>query len=252
MTSRGKALTLAVACLGAALGCGARTETLFDDGTGGSSFGAFAGDGLGAFAGGGFGGQAMGGSHATGGSLGLAGSAPVGGFGTGGFGTAGGIGVGGSFGGGAGGSLGAAGFAGTGFPFGGTFGAGGSVSAGGSLGTAGTVSTGGFGAVAGSSEAGAGGSGGIVELCVGASQSACNKCVCQSCGTQLNSCFSDIGCALIFACVAQTQCQGIACYQNSTCRPVIDQFGGLAGPALSEVFSVATCSVTSRGSCGCN
>jgi hypothetical protein len=234
---------LVIACFGAALGCGARTDTLFDDGDGTIVAG--------------FGGTSFAG---TGGGVGVAGSASRAGSGAGGSGTGGTFGSSG-FGGfiTTGGTLGTAGFGSAGSPFGGSFGTAGSFGTGG-VGTggfgvggfSGSVSAGGFGGVAGSSIAGAGGSGGIVDLCVGASQTACNKCVCQSCGSELDSCFTDIGCALIFACFAQTQCNGLGCYQASTCRPIIDQFGGLTGPAVGEVFSLATCAATSQTNCKCN
>jgi hypothetical protein len=242
MASRGKALILTTAALVAVLGCGARTDTLFDDGSGGSSFGAY-----------GAGGQAHGGGYPTAGTQGrggnssggyaTAGSFGVGGQGVGGGYTAGNFGVGGSF--GTSGSFGTAGSFGTS----GSFGTGGAVSTGGTGPLGGSFGTGGFGAVGG--DAGAGGSGGIVDICVSSAQTACNKCLCQSCGTDLNTCFSDLGCVLIFACIQQKQCQGFGCYQNSACKSVIDQFGGLTGAPVNEVFSLASCSVTARTSCGC-
>jgi hypothetical protein len=235
MASRGKAFIFTAACLAAAIGCGARTDTLFDEGVGGDGFGAFNA-----------GGQAHGGSVDTAGSRGLGGSSSIGGFGT-----AGSFGFGGSNVGG----LGTAGSFGTGggFPRGGSGNvAGTGQTAGSSNAFGGSFSSGGFGAVGGFGEAGAAGTGGIVDLCVGTAQTACDKCLCQSCSSQINACFSNIGCALILACAQQKQCQGFNCYRNSTCRGVIDQFGGLTGAPFSEVFSLATCSVTSRTSCACN
>lgn len=251
---RGKALFVAT-CLGTVLGCGARTDTLFDDGFGAGGYGNVGNDGTGGSSGG----------YGTGGYT--AGSFGTGGYTAGSFGTGGGY-VGGYNAGGLAGfySGGSVGFAGSSFggfgAVGGFFGTGGlgtggfgavagSGAASGSFGTGG-VGTGGFGAVGGISMAGAGGSGGIVDLCVGVAQTACNKCLCTSCGSDLNACFSDLGCALIFACVGQTKCEGFGCYQSSTCRGVIDQFGGLTGSAVAEVFSLATCSLTTRSTCGCN
>jgi hypothetical protein len=236
VTGRGKALILLAVCVGFAFGCGARTDMLFDEGSGGALGGyPSGGDGdTSGFASAGYTTGGYGNVSGYGGSISV-GGAPVGGFGSAGF-TQGGFHAGGS------GSAGA--------PFGG-FGASGGFS--GSFGTGGAAGApfGGFGGVAGAGEAGAGGSGGIVELCVGAAQSACDKCVCSTCGSQLNACFTDIGCALIFACVQEQQC-GLNCYQNATCRGVIDQFGGLTGSAVNEVFSLASCSVTTRPGCGCN
>jgi len=224
MASRGKALIFTVACFGAASGCGARTDTLFDDGSGLGGFNA-AGRGQGgssSFAGNtGRGGFATGGSAIAGG-FGRGGTSPTAGTHSGGAAAAGGGGFGG---------------------FGGF----------GNVGNfAGSLAFGGSGAIGGLGEAGAGGTGGIVELCVSAAPTACEKCLCQGCGSELTACFSDVGCALIFACAQQKQCQGFNCYQNSTCRGVIDQFGGLTGPSVSEVFSLASCSVTARANCGCN
>lgn len=201
-----------------ALGCGARTGTLFDGmSAGGANFGGY--NAAGQASGGGAGGQ------------GRAGTSGVGGSPTGGTSSVGGSGVGGHVGGnvGVGGAAAMGGVA----PFGGTFGVAGS------------------GAIGGLGEAGAG-TGGIVDTCVAVAQSACDKCLCQSCGSQLNACFSDLGCALIFACVGRTQCNGFGCYQTATCRGVIDQFGGLTSGPVNEVFSLATCAVVTRTSCGCN
>jgi hypothetical protein len=220
MASRGKAFIFTVACFGAAIGCGGRTDTLFDDGSG---FGGFNAAGRG-----------------QGGSSSVAGNAGHGGFGIGGSAIAGALGLGGATptGGGHSGGAAAGGVSFGGFGNVGNF--------------AGSLAFGGSGAIGGIGEAGAGGTGGIVELCVAAAPTACDKCLCQGCGSELTACFSDIGCTLIFACVQQKQCQGFNCYQNSTCRGVIDQFGGLTGPSVSEVFSLASCSVTARASCGCN
>jgi len=244
-TGRGKVLIVATLCMGAALGCGARTDTLFDDGAGGyadvgndSAGGASAGSyGAGGYTAGSFGtgggyvgGYNAGGSGAgfhAGGSIGTAGTS-FGGFGAvGGFFGTGGVATGGS------GAV--AGFG----------------AVGGIVGIAGT-SFGGFGAVGGSGVAGSGGSGGIVDLCVGVAQTSCNKCQCTSCGSQLNGCFGDLGCVLVLACVQETNCQALGCYQASTCRGVIDQFGGLTGSAIEEVFSLASCTATTRSTCGCN
>jgi hypothetical protein len=231
VTGRGKALILLAVCVGFAFGCGARTDTLFDEG-GGGALGGYPSGGDGdtsGFASAGYSTGGYGNVSGYGGSISV-GGAPIGGFGSAGFAgfTQGGFHAGGS------GTAGA--------PFGG-FGASGGFS--GSVGTGGVAGAplGGFGGVAGA--------GGIVELCVGAAQSACDKCVCSTCGSQLQACFTDIGCALIFACVQEHQC-GLNCYQSATCRGVIDQFGGLTGSAVNEVFSLASCSVATRPGCGCN
>jgi hypothetical protein len=215
------------------IGCGARTESFYDEGDlAGGSFGASSGaphggaSGVGANAGASFGGANAGASF---------GGASFGGANAGA--SFGGANAGASFGGANGGA----------FPHGGTsFGGFGATS-----GAAGAF--GGFGAIGGDAgEGGSGATGGIVEACMAVSNDSCAQCQCKVCAPQLVSCFSDLGCALIFACVQQTGCQGLSCYTPNNCRPIIDKFGGLTGPSMSQVFGVLTCSVTSQNACGCN
>jgi hypothetical protein len=240
MASRVRGLLLTAACLSFALGCGARTDTLFDDGYGGSSGGTVG------FAGGqGHGGtfNPVAGGPSFGGTVGASGTFGTGGtFGAAGtFGNAGNVGVSGTFG-FAGSSFGGA------FPAGGDSGISGSTSTGGfstgGVGTAGTTSLGGSGAV--------GGSGGIVNLCLATVQNACDKCLCSSCASELDSCFTEVGCALIFACVQEKQCQLFGCYQASTCRGVIDEFGGPTGSSVQQVFSLVSCAAQQATNCNCN
>jgi hypothetical protein len=235
MATRGKALIFfGLGCLAALVGCGARTATLFDDDGSLGGYGEETGIGYG-------------GSISYGGSLGYAGSLSYGGYYT-----AGSPGVGGSI------ATAGTSFGGFGaYPIGGS-GQGGSFTAG-SSGISGSGPTagagfGGFGAVAGFGEAGAAGTGVVVQGCVAAAQSACNKCQCETCGSELNACFGDpsFGCAQILICTQLTQCQGFGCYQSSTCRDVIDKYGGLTGSSVSQVFAIASCALSSSSSCGCN
>jgi hypothetical protein len=254
---RGSAGFLLGACVFWALGCGARTSTLEGESE-------LAGQDPGGAAGAPTGGSPSGGAGI--------GGAPVGGAGFGGS-PSGGAGIGGSpsGGGGYGGSLGGSPFAGAGFggalagfggslggaPVGGAggFGAGAGVGGFGGLagsagfGVAGGAGSGGFAGSAGF--IGSGGAGVIVEACKGLAPSACQQCQCTTCSSQLVSCFSDVGCALILACAQRTGCQGFGCYSPATCQPTIDQFGGLAGSAVRKVFALATCSATSQMACGC-
>ena len=201
------------------MGCGARTESFYDEGD---------------FAGGSFG-ASSGASHAGAPGVGASAGAYFGGA------TGVGANAGAYFGGASG--VGASGGA---FPHGGTsFGGFGATS-----GAAGAF--GGFGAIGGDAgEAGTGATGGIIEACMAVTNDSCSQCQCKVCAPQLVSCFSDLGCALIFACVQQTGCQGVSCYTPNNCRPIIDKFGGLTGPSMSEVFGVLTCAVTSQNACGC-
>jgi hypothetical protein len=231
MASRHKVLVLTAACLVASLGCGARTDTLLDGIGGGASF---AGDGVG--------GQAQGGSFPSAGSPGRGGNGAGGSFAAGGF-SVGGSGV---AGGNSGGNFGVAGGA-----VAGGFGTGGGFSTGGAA-FGGSFGTAGFGAVGGIAEAGAGGSGPIVDICVSLAQNACQKCQCQSCASQIDTCAADVGCAIILACVQRTQCQLADCLRPATCGTIINQFGGLTGAPLNEVFALGSCAVTTRASCACN
>ena len=125
---------------------------------------------------------------------------------------------------------------------------GGSPGFGGSLGVAGTPTFGGS-----SGDAGAGGFGGvIVDACVSLAQNQCDQCLCQVCSDSVVGCFSDPGCAQIFACIEKTGCQGFGCYTNATCRQVIKQNGGLTGAAAGEVFALVSCATSSQGVCACN
>jgi hypothetical protein len=237
MNLRGKAFFWSILGLSAVFGCGARTDTLFDDGAGGS--GDFT-SAAGSSAVGGGGGVV---GYAGTGPVGFAGTAPieVAGYYNGGTGNS----IGGSFG------VAGAPPAGGAFSTGGVIGVGGVFSTGGvftgGTGTIGGAPSGGFGAVGA-----VGGSGGIVDLCVNNAPTACERCLCNSCSGQLDACFADVGCALIFACAQETGCTGLNCYQAATCKPVIDEFGGLTGGSVREVFSLASCSATSGASCGCN
>src|SRR6478735_5261269 len=125
---------------------------------------------------------------------------------------------------------------------------------GGAPGIAGAPNVGGAG-VGGVSTGGAAGSGatsGIVEACQVIAGNSCQQCLCSTCSSQIVECFSNFGCALILACAQQTGCSGVACYNAQTCRPVIDQFGGLTGSSMKDVLSLLSCSLSSQNSCSCN
>ena len=76
--------------------------------------------------------------------------------------------------------------------------------------------------------------------------------MCTTCAPQIVECVSNIGCALIFACAQQTGCQGVSCYSPDTCKPIIDQFGGLSGSATKDVLALISCAATAQNSCNCN
>ena len=117
----------------------------------------------------------------------------------------------------------------------------------------GGVSVGGAPSFAGApATAGTGATAGVIEACQVIAGGSCEQCLCKTCSSQIVECFSNFGCALIFACAQQTGCQGISCYSAQTCRPVIDQLGGIGGKAMKGVLSLLTCSATSQNSCSCN
>jgi hypothetical protein len=131
---------------------------------------------------------------------------------------------------------------------------GGAPSFGGFAGKGGAPSVAGAPSFAGASGGPVGGGGGgvIVDACVAIANNACDKCLCTSCSTQVVGCFSDAQCTSIFSCVVRTGCQGVGCFARNTCRNVIQNNGGLTGPAVAEVFSLVTCAVNSQTDCACN
>src|SRR6478735_1660876 len=214
-------------CLVVFFGCGARTETFTDlDG----SSGEFGVGGTAANGGRSAGGA---GSFGSGGSGNVGGSISKGGASFGGFGNV--AGRGGTTGRGGGGNV-------AGFPSkGGTTGFGGRGNVAGWIGRGGGIGL-----------AGDGGSARLEEACQAIASNSCQQCMCNTCAPQIVECFSNIGCALIFACAQQTGCQGVGCYSPDTCKPIIDQFGGLNGTATKDVLSLISCAVTAQNSCNCN
>ena len=99
---------------------------------------------------------------------------------------------------------------------------------------------------------GAGASPGVIQACQVIAGNSCQQCLCTTCSSQIVDCLSNFGCALILACAQQSGCQGLECYSAQTCRPVIDQFGGLTGKSMGSVLSLVSCSVGSQNSCSCN
>lgn len=135
----------------------------------------------------------------------------------------------------------------------------GAPGSGGRTGVAGAANIGGATSIAGApsvagapSTGGSAGTPGVIEACQVIAGNSCQQCLCSTCSSQIVQCFSNFGCALILACAQQTGCSGVACYNAQTCKPVIDQFGGLTGTAMKDVLSLLTCSLGSQNSCKCN
>lgn len=135
--------------------------------------------------------------------------------------------------GGTGGQMGTGGFVGTG----GQMGTGGSAG-----GTGGQMATGGTG--------GQMGTGGSSWNCDQAFPGACGSCLCDGCYSELDSCRRDVGCFAILWCIETSGCQGFGCYQQGTCREIIDSFGGISGPSSTSALSLYAC--TTFSGCPCN
>lgn len=106
-----------------------------------------------------------------------------------------------------------------------------------------------------SCEMGSGGSpgtGGAGPQCDVVFPDACGGCLCNDCFDPLAACIADdsLGCLAIFGCVQSTGCSGAGCYQNSTCRPLIDALGGLTGPSMTKALELASCGA--MNSCPCD
>lgn len=113
------------------------------------------------------------------------------------------------------------------------------------LGSGGSASSGGA-----SGSGGAQGSGGSSTWsCEDTFPGACGSCLCQSCESQLDACRTDTGCISILWCIEETSCAGLGCYQSSTCRNVIDAFGGIAGTAAQRALTLYSC--TAFSGCPC-
>lgn len=78
----------------------------------------------------------------------------------------------------------------------------------------------------------------------------CQSCIFQICGEAFAQCFQDFGCLSILGCAQATGCQAFECYSPQTCAPVIDQWGGLAGPSMGALLGAFSCAIQSG--CPCN
>jgi hypothetical protein len=110
----------------------------------------------------------------------------------------------------------------------------------------------GQGGVAGSGAApsttGSGGTGGVGE-CVAQARDRCGACACTDCFGTLGACIADFGCPVLLACFERTGCSGLECYRPSTCRDVIDSYGGLTGDSMLHAIGLGLCTV--RAGCPC-
>jgi hypothetical protein len=95
------------------------------------------------------------------------------------------------------------------------------------------------------------GTGGIGSQCDVVFPDSCGNCLCKQCFSPLSQCFNDdnFECLAIFACVESTGCSGIGCYQDDTCKPIIDAFGGLTGDAATKAIALATCGAINGCAC---
>jgi hypothetical protein len=103
-------------------------------------------------------------------------------------------------------------------------------------GTGGSTGAGGFG---GSSACG------TLDVCMAQLSSTCREragCTCGDCPCEVHTCESDPGCQQILACALKTNCTGRNCYLPSTCKAVIDGFGGTGSLSFRRALDVDTCS----------
>lgn len=97
-----------------------------------------------------------------------------------------------------------------------------------------------------------GGAGGAPNDCTLALQGdgQCVSCECNLCPTEAYDCGQDAGCQAINGCMQKVGCRGIACYQPSTCKSVIDAYGGPTGASASLALALSSCAA--GGGCPCS
>jgi hypothetical protein len=66
-------------------------------------------------------------------------------------------------------------------------------------------------------------------------------CACENCCTELQDCQADPNCVPIRDCGQTTGCRGLACYQDATCKAVIDANGGPTGVGAGIASALSNC-----------
>ena len=66
-------------------------------------------------------------------------------------------------------------------------------------------------------------------------------CACVNCCQELQDCEADPGCVAIRTCANEKGCRGIGCYQDATCKAVIDANGGPTGIPATTGLTLSTC-----------
>ena len=69
----------------------------------------------------------------------------------------------------------------------------------------------------------------------------CRDCACASCTQQTCDCSNDVGCLVIMLCIFESGCRGVACYQDSTCKAVIDGNGGPTSVPSALALALSQC-----------
>lgn len=115
----------------------------------------------------------------------------------------------------------------------------------GGQGPGGTAGIGGQGAGGNLATGGQGVGGAFVELCSDFLGPLCGDCLCETCASSIAGCVDDNGCREIFLCAASTGCTGVDCYQDGTCKDVIDTWED----SLPAALRLIACSSTSGCSC---
>jgi hypothetical protein len=76
----------------------------------------------------------------------------------------------------------------------------------------------------------------------------CGNCVCDSCRNHVDTCEGASRCAAIWTCLADTRCELLessdnSCYQEATCRGVIEDNGGLDAKPFNDAVAVRVCAI---------
>ena len=77
----------------------------------------------------------------------------------------------------------------------------------------------------------------------------CAVCGCNTCLDAITKCYADTSCETIVECGRSKGCRGLDCYQENTCKAVIDGAGGPTGAATIKAQTVSSCTTTKCKAC---
>jgi hypothetical protein len=80
---------------------------------------------------------------------------------------------------------------------------------------------------------------------------ACHGCSCNTCSSELLSCFDDAasGCVALARCINIHQCEGAACDTPDACGDLLDLHGGIAGNSFQMAMALTQCQATADCPC---